>query len=200
MLNALSKCRSLRGPGLLAWMVLSSLATSGCLFRSSKPPRLFAPPTPVQLPIVLKAPPELEAGPDLDIMAVTAPEIFSLPGPALPPPPRPPAPRNTPPPKAVVPSPPPSPEPPPPPKITQIFTEDQRRELNRSLDESLDRVKRALETLGRKNLAGDQIGVVELIRTFQKQAEQAREQDLVTAVSLARRADLLAKDLLGRLP
>jgi hypothetical protein len=28
----------------------------------------------------------------------------------------------------------------------------------------------------------------------------AREQDLVTAVSLARRADLLAKDLIERLP
>jgi hypothetical protein len=61
-------------------------------------------------------------------------------------------------------------------------------------------VKRALETLGRKSLAGDQNDVVELIRTFQKQAEQAREQDLVTAVSLARRADLLARDLLQRLP
>jgi len=32
------------------------------------------------------------------------------------------------------------------------------------------------------------------------QAEQTREQDLVTAVNLARRADLLAKDLLERLP
>ncbi len=38
------------------------------------------------------------------------------------------------------------------------------------------------------------------IRTFQKQAEQAREQDLVTAVSLARRAEVLAQDLVGRLP
>jgi hypothetical protein len=38
------------------------------------------------------------------------------------------------------------------------------------------------------------------IQTFQKQAEQARELDLVTAVNLARRADLLAQDLIKRLP
>jgi len=36
--------------------------------------------------------------------------------------------------------------------------------------------------------------------TLQKQAEQARQEDLLTAVSLARRADQLAQDLLGRLP
>jgi hypothetical protein len=200
MLNALSNCGGLRGPGLLAFLVLLNLDTTGCLFRSSKPPRLFAPPTPVQKPVALKAPQELQAGPDLDIAAVPAPEIFSRPMPALPPPPRPPTPRNPPPAKAAAPIQQPPPDIPPPPKITQIFTADQRRELNRAVDESLDRVRKALETLGRKNLAGDQNDVVELIRTFQKQAEQAREQDLVTAVSLARRADLLAKDLLQRLP
>jgi hypothetical protein len=54
--------------------------------------------------------------------------------------------------------------------------------------------------LDRKPLTREQIDIRNRIRTFQKQAEQAREQDLVTAVSLARRADLLAKDLLERLP
>jgi len=51
-----------------------------------------------------------------------------------------------------------------------------------------------------KNLTADQKATAERIRTFRKQAEQAREQDLMTAVILARRADLLAKDLLERLP
>jgi hypothetical protein len=40
----------------------------------------------------------------------------------------------------------------------------------------------------------------ERIRTLQKQAEQARQEDLVTGVNLARRADQLAQDLHNRLP
>jgi hypothetical protein len=42
--------------------------------------------------------------------------------------------------------------------------------------------------------------ILNRIQTFQKQAEQARDADLVTAVNLARRADLLAQDLIKRLP
>jgi hypothetical protein len=51
-----------------------------------------------------------------------------------------------------------------------------------------------------KALNAEQSEIAERIRTFQKQAEQARDQDLVTAVNLARRADLLAQDLVERLP
>jgi hypothetical protein len=61
-------------------------------------------------------------------------------------------------------------------------------------------VNRALVIVEAKNLTPEQKEMAERIRTFRKQAEQAREQDLLTAVSLARRADLLAKDLLERLP
>lgn len=86
------------------------------------------------------------------------------------------------------------------PRLGQIFTPDQLRDYNRTLDESLDRVRRALAVVAGKNLNAEQGEIANRIRTFQKQAEQAREQDLVTAVSLARRADLLAQDLLGRLP
>jgi hypothetical protein len=76
----------------------------------------------------------------------------------------------------------------------------QLREYNQALDQSLERVRRALAIAAGKNLNADQSEIVNRIRTFQKQAEQAREQDLVTAVNLARRADLLAKDLVERLP
>src|SRR6185436_5295108 len=86
------------------------------------------------------------------------------------------------------------------PRLGQIFTADQLRDYTRALEESLDRVRRALGVLDRRPLTREQIDIRNRIRTFQKQAEQAREQDLVTAVSLARRADLLAKDLLERLP
>jgi len=105
-------------------------------------------------------------------------------------------------PKPTSPAPPAAAEAPTPaaPKLGQIFTADELREYNRILDESLDRVRRALVVVGGKNLNPQQAEVADRIRTFQKQAEQAREQDLVTAVNLARRADLLAQDLLGRLP
>ncbi|HEX5431782.1 MAG TPA: hypothetical protein VFW83_07440, partial [Bryobacteraceae bacterium] len=87
-----------------------------------------------------------------------------------------------------------------PPKIVQIFTPEQQREYNRELDDSLGRVQRALEVVSRKSLTPEQTAAADRIRVFQTQAEQARTQDLVTAVNLARRADLLAKDLLERLP
>jgi hypothetical protein len=64
----------------------------------------------------------------------------------------------------------------------------------------MERVKRALAMVAAKNLSAEQKDTAKLIQTFLAQAEQAREQDLVTAVNLARRADLLAKDLLERLP
>jgi hypothetical protein len=87
----------------------------------------------------------------------------------------------------------------PPPRLGQIFTAKQIREYNRSLDDSLNRVKKTLAVVERRNLNAEQREIAGRIRTFQRQAEDARNQDLVTAVSLARRADLLAQDLLARL-
>jgi hypothetical protein len=85
--------------------------------------------------------------------------------------------------------------------LGQIFTPEQMREHNRAIDESLERVKRALSVLGRKNLNAEQSEAVSRIAQFQKQAEQAREaQDLANAELLAKRADLLAQDLLNRVP
>jgi hypothetical protein len=93
-----------------------------------------------------------------------------------------------------------TPETPAPPRLAQMYTPEELRENTRALDESLDRVNRTLLILEGKTLTADQKAEAERIRTFRKQAEQAREQDLPTAVSLAKRADLLAKDLLERLP
>jgi hypothetical protein len=64
----------------------------------------------------------------------------------------------------------------------------------------LERVRRVLVAVVGRNLNRDLTEMVGRIQTFQRQAEQARETDLVTAVNLARRADLLAQDLLKRLP
>jgi hypothetical protein len=98
---------------------------------------------------------------------------------------------------------PPAPAPPevqPAPRLGQIFTAEQSREYNRAVDDSLDRVRKVLGRVAGRNLNPELTDIVSRIQTFQKQAEQAREQDLVTAVNLARRADLLAQDLVKRLP
>jgi hypothetical protein len=50
------------------------------------------------------------------------------------------------------------------------------------------------------NLTADQSQSAARIRTFLAQAEELRRSDLVAAVNLARRAELLARDLLGQLP
>jgi hypothetical protein len=64
----------------------------------------------------------------------------------------------------------------------------------------VESVRKILAQVGGKNLTADQKDIADRVRTYLTQAEQAREQDLVTAVNLARRADLLATDLLKRLP
>jgi hypothetical protein len=92
--------------------------------------------------------------------------------------------------------PPQRPEQPAPPKLEPLLTADQRREYNRTIDECLDRVRKALVVLARKNLTSQQRAAVTRIVTFQRQAEEAREQDLLTAVALAMRADRVTQDLL----
>lgn len=85
------------------------------------------------------------------------------------------------------------------PKLGQIFTTEQRNEYNRSLDESLDRVRKLLVQVQGRTLREPQMELVQRIRAFEKQAMQARDQDLVSAVSLANRADVLARDLMAQL-
>ena len=178
----------------------ATFCSSGCLFHKS--PRLFSPPPLAQVQAPPPAPPPILEFPSLELTASLEPP--QLPAPIFPdlaPPPRPAPPPAKRPPVATTPKPPAAtPETPAPPKLGQILPVEQAREYTRTLDESLDRVKKALDTLARRTLSSEQADTVERIRTFQKQAEQAREQDLVTAVSLARRADLLAKDLVERLP
>ncbi len=95
----------------------------------------------------------------------------------------------------------PRPDPQPPPRLGQILSPEQMREYNRTLEESLDRVRKVLAVLVRKNLSPDQAEILNRIQVFQKQAEDARvERDLVKAVNLARRADVLAKDLQDHVP
>lgn len=85
------------------------------------------------------------------------------------------------------------------PKLGQMLTPEESRDHLKRLDTTVDRVKAAMTSIQAKGLSEDQKEVVGRIRSFLAQAEQAREQDLVSAVNLAERADLLSRDLLDRL-
>ena len=187
---------------LLPVILALSFGSTSCWFRKSPPPRVFVPPPPVARPRVATAQPELPPPPEIDLpedATVTGGIPAAMP-PTEAPPPAPP--RRTPPPVRVNAQPPAAvpPEVQPTPRLGQIFTAEQLRDYNRAVDESLDRVRRVLGSVAGRNLNPELSEIVSRIQTFQKQAEQAREQDLVTAVNLARRADLLAQDLVKRLP
>ncbi len=187
---------------LVPFILALSFGSTSCWFQKSTPPRVFVPPAPAARPPVATKQPEVPAPPAID-MPEDATVTGSIPAtmpPAQPPPPAPP--KRTPPPVRVNAQPPVAapPEVQPAPRLGQIFTAEQLRDYNRAVDESLDRVRRVLGSVAGRNLNPELNEIVGRIQTFQKQAEQAREQDLVTAVNLARRADLLAQDLVKRLP
>ncbi|MBZ5604527.1 MAG: hypothetical protein LAO79_19670 [Acidobacteriia bacterium] len=192
---------NLRFSPLPVVLALSSLCSS-CLFKKS--PRSFTPPPPqsqprlpTTQPVVTSPPPLIAGDPSGNIPSAPA-TIPEIPAPPAPKPPvrgRP-VPTQPKPAQATPPA-----EQPPPPRLGQIFAPEELRQYNRAIDDSLNRVKRALEILAHKSLNPDQQVEVSRIATFQKQAEQARDaQDMLTAVSLAQRADTLAQDLLGRVP
>lgn len=81
------------------------------------------------------------------------------------------------------------------PKLGQIFSAEQRNEYNKTLDDSLERVRKVLSVAAGRTLSEAQSEIVNRIRAFEKQALQTRDQDLLAAISLANRADVLARDL-----
>jgi hypothetical protein len=184
-----------------AVIVVFTLASS-CVFE--KKHVAFTPPPPQaqrRIPtevVRLPAPPEIDGVPNVPPAVPFTIQLGSVD--AAPPDPRPvprrntnptTPPHNTTPPPTVA-------ETPTPPRLGPVFTAEQRRAYTRTLEESLERVKRALEFLATRNLNPQQADDREKISTFQRQAEQQREQDLVLAVNLAKRADLLAQDLVAR--
>jgi hypothetical protein len=183
-----------------------SLASTSCLRQQRTQARAFTPPEPRTWPSVPDTVPQLPEAPPVDanLAAIIPPPLPIMTPETMPEVPEAPkrvtrriAPAITPP-KPVSPGT-PTPESPAP-KLAQMFTPEEFREYTRTLDDSLERVNRILTVVEGKNLTGDQKETVLRIRTLRKQAEQAREQDLLTAVSLAKRADLFAKDLLEHLP
>jgi type IV secretory pathway VirB10-like protein len=85
-------------------------------------------------------------------------------------------------------------------RLSQILTPEESRRNTQELEKYTESVKSSLAKVAGKNLTPELKDIAERVQTYLSQAEQARDQDLVTAVNLARRADLLAKDLVDRLP
>lgn len=196
----------MRKPWVIFGILALSLESTSCL-RQRPQARVFAAPPVRPRPTVQDVKPMLPEAPGIDADAAVltppqlpeiAPDTLDIPEapsrrvarrPVVPvAPPKPPA------------AGPVAPESPLIPRLAQMLNPEEQRENTRILDESLGSVNRILAIVEGRNLTAAQKEIAERIRTYRKQAEQAREQDLLTAVSLARRADLLAKDLLERLP
>ena len=179
--------------------LILALAPSGCMFKKKPAPPPAAPAV-VATPSPPTPPPTLlqEIAPDVTpstLPTLTPPISRQEP---LPPRPKPPkrAPRrksNAQPPPAATPA--PTPQPAPPPQLGEIMTAAQQSEMNRAVDQSVGAARATLARIRARRLTGDQSETAARIRTFAGQADQARKTDLRLAVQLARRAEVLARDL-----
>jgi hypothetical protein len=185
------------------WLA-GTLSMAGCLFH--KPPRAYVPP-PIYAPPA-KSAPLLDLEPRVVMASLEVPSI-SLGDLSLPPWKPAPAPPKVTPPKrpAVAQTPPPAPSPPDttpaapaPPKITPLYSPQQTQESTKQLEEILGRVEQILANAGKKNnLNPEQLQQMETIKTYRQQAQEMRERDLMTAVELAKRAEVFANDLQKKL-
>ena len=159
-------------PALFALWAVLALSAGGCHWfrRTPTPP---PPPPPVPAP-------------------ARAPE----PAPAAPPP-TPPAPVLRPPKPKPDPAPPPVQPPAPPPAFGQILTPQQQAAFRRSYQQSAQSARQALSQLSGRALSRDQADTANRVRSFLSQADEAQSKDPSVAAQLARRAELLARDLLN---
>lgn len=88
-----------------------------------------------------------------------------------------------------------APKPPPMPRLTQLLTPEEERKYNQEIDNSLERARQNAALIAQRPLKPEQQVVLERVHAFLQQTVEVRTLDLVTARSLAQRADLLARDL-----
>ncbi len=85
----------------------------------------------------------------------------------------------------------------PPPAFGQILTPQQQTEFRRSYQQSAQIARQTLSHLSGRALSRDQADTANRIRSFLSQADEAQSKDPSVAAQLARRAELLARDLLN---
>ncbi|MBM3813285.1 MAG: hypothetical protein FJW20_16795 [Acidimicrobiia bacterium] len=185
--------------GVLGLFMALVLIVPGC--GKKKPATVLVVPTPPPPP-----PPEpIPAPPEVKSSATQLPEV---PAPEIPVPTRPPAPRTPPQrqaqqagahptePAAQPATPAPSV---PQPRLTQLLSPQEQQSYHRAIEEAIRRTEASLASLAGKRLTKEQSINLERTRTFLRQARETRQADLVTARSLAQRAEVLAEDLVKSL-
>lgn len=186
--------------GRIAFLVvIMALGSNGCGPR--KKLVLPAPRPAVAQPLpeaTIETPPEIET--PVPIVEIPLPEMKVEPPPPTTPPKKPavpvPAAQTTPP--EVQPSAPAVP-PAPTPRLGEILTDDRRREYQAEFTGFVTGARAAVNRTNGRQLTAAQQETVARIRVFLQQAEEQRDKDLATALQLARRADLLGKDLVNSL-
>lgn len=193
------KMRSRVVPAALC--VIGSLATQGCLFQKKKV-RVFQPPVMVVkvVPQVVSIPtaditPPLELALEVDPRTELSEPYFPAPPPArvaTPAPTKPAPPKVSATPEVAPPAAPQTPR--------AIITAEERNRMDTEVRDRLEHVRTVLKRAEGRNLSAELVALVNNTRTLAEQAEQERQRDLPTAVSLATRADRFATDLSARLP
>jgi hypothetical protein len=182
-------------PVLLAVLCLGM---SGCWFWKKAPPKIAAPGQAPQPVAAQAAPPALTTAPE-----PAPPPVAQNAAPTPEP-----APKETPPPKPAVrrnpvPAPPPTAAPvapvAPPPPLREIISGAQRRQYESEFSNGVARARAALKEASTRTLNVSQQESAARIRTFLAQANAMRDDDISTALQLARRADLLGQELLKSL-
>ena len=181
-------------PVLLAVLCLGM---SGCWLWKKAPPKIVAP-GPAPPPVAAQAvPPTLTTAPEpapppVVQNATPTPE----PAPKEIPAPKPAVRRNPVP--ALPPTAPVAPVAPPPP-LREIISGAQRRQYESEFSNGVARAGAALKEASTRTLNVSQQESAARIRTFLAQANAMRDDDISTALQLARRADLLGQELLKSL-
>lgn len=85
------------------------------------------------------------------------------------------------------------------PQLSEMLTEDRRRQYETDFAACVSRAKSAVSTASNRRLSIHDTETVQRILTFLQQADEAKVRDLATALQLARRADLLGQELLKSL-
>lgn len=177
-------------PAIFALLAVMALSAGGC--KSSRRTAAPAPPPP---PVPASAPAASPPAPPAPVAPPPKAEPVQETAPPAPPP------------VQVVHPPKPKPEPAPapaqpvapPPAFGQILTPQQQTELRRSYQQSAQFARQTLSQLAGRALSQDQTDTANRVRSFLSQADEAQSKDASVAAQLARRAELLARDLLNSL-
>jgi hypothetical protein len=181
-------------PAVAAFLAVMTFGAVGCQWFGKKSKVAPTPPPPAPAPVTAAPPaPEPQPPPPQTAPATPAPQSQAPAPPVHPPKPKP-VPTQAPSPQAPAPQ-----QSPPPPAFGQIIDPQQQAEFRRAYQESAKAARQALGQLSGRALSRDQADTANRIRSFLSRADEAQAKDPSTAAQLARRAELLARDLLNSL-